>query len=258
MSKSKFALSSVPTTTFADVGGLEDAKREIYNSLIMPLSNQSKFAMRRTGMLFYGPPGCGKSLLAKAIANELQCQFLSVKGPELMNMYVGETERNVREIFQQARSCKRAVVFFDELDAMAPRRDSDGSMGRVVSQLLAEMDGAAATNADGRSLLFVISATNRPDLLDASLLRPGRFDRLVYLETAQTRSAQLAILQAATRKLNLHASVHLPSLCERIPLGRWSGADFAALCTDALMHAVAGAVSRLDVAVASASGGKGK
>jgi peroxin-6 len=137
----------------------------------------------RSGVLLYGPPGTGKTLLAKAVAAQSGYHFLSVKGPELINMYVGESERNVRAVFARARSHQPCIVFFDEVDALAPARgsgiDSGGVMDRIVAQLLAEVDGAAASAVDGKRGVFVLAATNRPDLLDSALLRPGRFDRLV-------------------------------------------------------------------------------
>ncbi|KAI3644421.1 hypothetical protein MP228_010585 [Amoeboaphelidium protococcarum] len=269
----KFALSAIPDISFDDVGGLEEAKQEIYDSIILPMrqqqqqqmniSEQSTFSgqgdgslsskrqhLQRTGLLFYGSPGSGKSLLAKAIANELRCNFLSVKGPELMNMYVGETEKNVRDLFAKARKGKRTIIFMDELDAMAPRRESEGVMSRVVSQLLAEMDGiqqqqSSSDNGDG-AMVFVIGATNRIDLLDPSLLRTGRFDRLIYLETATTRESQLKILQAQTRKLNLDDSVDLQQVCNQIPLSTWTGADFKALCNEAVMRAVSRNIEKLE------------
>ena len=129
------------------------------------------------GILLYGPPGTGKTLLAKAVATSCSLNFFSVKGPELLNMYIGESEANVRRVFQQARDAKPCVIFFDELDSVAPKRgnhgDSGGVMDRIVSQLLAELDGMASGQAGND--VFVIGATNRPDLLDAALLRPGRW-----------------------------------------------------------------------------------
>lgn len=139
-----------------------------------------KTGMARTGLLFYGPPGTGKTLLAKAIATECQMNFISVKGPELLNMYVGESEKNVRQVFDNARENLPCIVFFDELDSLAPARgksaDSSKVMDRIVAQLLTEIDGIGKKPG-----LFTIGATNRPDLLDSALLRTGRFDKMIYL-----------------------------------------------------------------------------
>ena len=131
------------------------------------------------GLLLYGPPGTGKTLLAKAVATSCSLNFLSVKGPELLNMYIGESEANVRRVFQRARDAKPCVIFFDELDSVAPKRgnhgDSGGVMDRIVSQLLAELDGMSGGEGQEGAEVFVIGATNRPDLLDPALLRPGRY-----------------------------------------------------------------------------------
>jgi len=169
----------------------------------LPLQHPELFVQgvkNRSGILLYGPPGTGKTLMAKAVATECNLNFLSVKGPELINMYVGESEKNVRDLFQKAHASRPCVIFFDELDSLAPNRgngaDSGGVMDRVVSQLLVELSGLNQTND-----LFVIGATNRPDLIDPALLRPGRFDRLVYMGISEDRASQLRILKALTRKL---------------------------------------------------------
>eukprot|EP00668_Euglena_longa_P012482 GGOE01014935.1.p1 GENE.GGOE01014935.1~~GGOE01014935.1.p1 ORF type:complete len:989 (+),score=256.45 GGOE01014935.1:186-2969(+) len=225
-----------------DVGGLAQAKQEILDVIQLPLQQPQLFAQglhRRSGVLLYGPPGCGKTLLAKAVASQCALRFLSVKGPELVNMYVGESERNVREVFAKARNAAPCVVFFDELDSVAPRRgaagDSGGVMDRVVSQLLAELDGAAV--GDGRQAVFVLGATNRPDLLDTALLRPGRLDRLVYVGCPKSRQQQALVLQAQLRKFPLAPDVALEALLTDCPF-TLTGADFKALATDALMAAV--------------------
>merc|ERR1712141_924760 len=160
----------------------------------MPLLNPDlqQSGLSRSGILMYGPPGVGKTLLAKAVATECSLNFLSVKGPELLNMYIGQSEENVREVFERARRASPCIIFFDELDALAPNRgksgDSGGVMDRIVSQLLAELDGVkSSVQSRSESIVFVIGATNRPDLIDPALLRPGRFDRLVYLEIPSTR-----------------------------------------------------------------------
>ena len=178
----------------------------------------AKGLKKRSGILFYGPPGTGKTLVAKAIATEFSLNFFSVKGPELLNMYIGESEANVRRVFQRARDARPCVVFFDELDSVAPKRgnqgDSGGVMDRIVSQLLAELDGMSGGGSSGSdgvsgneassntesSGVFVIGATNRPDLLDQALLRPGRFDKMLYLGVADTHEKQLRIIEALTRK----------------------------------------------------------
>jgi peroxin-6 len=193
----------IPNVGWSDVGGLSHVKDAVMETIQLPLSRPELFAKgmkKRSGILFYGPPGTGKTLLAKAIATEFSLNFFSVKGPELLNMYIGESEANVRRVFQRARDARPCVVFFDELDSVAPKRgnqgDSGGVMDRIVSQLLAELDGMS----DGGEGVFVIGATNRPDLLDQALLRPGRFDKMLYLGVSDTHEKQQTILEALSRK----------------------------------------------------------
>ncbi len=183
-------------------------------------------------------------MLAKAVATECKLNFLSVKGPELLNMYVGESESNVREVFARATSAAPCIIFFDELDALAPKRgvagDSGGVMDRVVSQLLAELDAVAVANA-GDKPIFVIGATNRPDLVDPALLRPGRFDRLVYIGPPEDRGEQTKILAALTRKFRLQPEdLDLGAVVDDIKAAGLSltGADFYALTVDAMMAAI--------------------
>lgn len=196
----------IPNVQWSDVGGLTHVKDAVSETIQLPLSRPDLFAKglkKRSGILFYGPPGTGKTLLAKAIATEFSLNFFSVKGPELLNMYIGESEANVRRVFQRARDARPCCVFFDELDSVAPKRgnqgDSGGVMDRIVSQLLAELDGMS-DGEDGGGGVFVIGATNRPDLLDQALLRPGRFDKMLYLGISDTHDKQATILQALTRK----------------------------------------------------------
>ena len=224
----------------------------------LPLKHPELFAgglRRRSGVLLYGPPGTGKTLLAKAVATECAVNFMSVKGPELINMYVGESERQIREVFARARRARPCVVFFDELDSLAPARgrgsDSGGVMDRVVSQLLAEIDGAQG--GGGGDDVFVVGATNRPDLLDAALLRPGRLDRLLYVGVAADPAAQLSVLRALTRRFQLHADVDLGELSVRCP-PRLTGADLYALCSDAWMTALKRVIAERE-AQAQAGGG---
>jgi peroxin-6 len=233
----------IPNVTWDDVGGLISVKDDIMDTIQLPLEHPELFVdglKKRSGILLYGPPGTGKTLLAKAVATSCSLNFFSVKGPELLNMYIGESEANVRRVFQRARDAKPCVIFFDELDSIAPKRgnqgDSGGVMDRIVSQLLAELDGMSS--GDGASDVFVIGATNRPDLLDPALLRPGRFDRMLYLAVSQTHLEQLNILQALTRKFKLDEDVgDLQVIAEQCPMNL-TGADFYALCSDAMLKSM--------------------
>ncbi|XP_041004972.1 peroxisome biogenesis protein 6 isoform X2 [Juglans microcarpa x Juglans regia] len=229
----------VPNVKWEDVGGLEDVKKSILDTVQLPLLHKDLFSSglrKRSGVLLYGPPGTGKTLLAKAVATECSLNFLSVKGPELINMYIGESEKNVRDIFQKARSARPCVIFFDELDSLAPARgasgDSGGVMDRVVSQMLAEIDGLNDSSQD----LFIIGASNRPDLIDPALLRPGRFDKLLYVGVNSDASYRERVLKALTRKFKLHQDVSLYSIAKKCP-PNFTGADMYALCADAWFHA---------------------
>ncbi|GLE05338.1 hypothetical protein PINS_up014351 [Pythium insidiosum] len=244
--------ASIPNVKWEDVGGLDDVKDEIMDVVQLPLKHPELFASgvrQRSGILLYGPPGTGKTLLAKAIATECNMNFLSVKGPELLNMYIGESEKNVRQVFAKARSCRPCILFFDELDSLAPMRgrgsDSGGVMDRVVSQLLTEIDGLSGGGSNGGDHVFVIGATNRPDLIESGLLRPGRFDRLLYLGICTEKPAQLKVVQALTRKFALADDVDLADVVERCPL-TFTGADFYALCSGALGAALKDRVEQLD------------
>ncbi|KAM9363284.1 peroxisomal ATPase PEX6 isoform 2-T2 [Symphorus nematophorus] len=236
----------IPAVRWDDVGGLQQVKKEILDTVQLPLQRPElrSLGLNRTGLLLYGPPGTGKTLLAKAVATECSMTFLSVKGPELINMYVGQSEENIREVFIRARSAAPCVVFFDELDSLAPSRgrsgDSGGVMDRVVSQLLAELDALHSSVS-----VFVIGATNRPDLLDQSLLRPGRFDKLVYVGINEDRVSQLQVLRAVLRKFQLDSSVDLQQLLDRCP-AHMTGADLYALCSDAMTAAVKRKIALID------------
>ena len=249
--------AAVPAARWDDVGGLDDVKAAIRDVVELPLRRGDLVGAggSRSGALLWAA-GAGKTLLAKAVATECALRFLSVKGPELVNMYVGESEKNVRDVFERARHAAPCVVFFDELDALAPARgagtDSGGVMDRVVSQLLAELDGANANvssskmkNVDAKSkMLFVIGATNRPDLVDPALLRPGRFDRLLYVGVDETTEGRAKVLAALTKKFTLEppsrasdrASSSLEALAKKVPR-RFTGADMYALCADAWTRA---------------------
>ncbi|KAF9929614.1 peroxisomal assembly protein [Linnemannia zychae] len=245
----------IPNVTWDDVGGLASVKNDILDTIQLPLEHPELFASglkKRSGILLYGPPGTGKTLLAKAVATSCSLNFFSVKGPELLNMYIGESEANVRRVFQRARDAKPCVIFFDELDSVAPKRgekgDSGGVMDRIVSQLLAELDGM--NGGEGSGDVFVIGATNRPDLLDPALLRPGRFDKLLYLSVSTKHEEQLRIIQALTRKFRLHPDLDLANVAEKCPFN-YTGADFYALCTDAMLKAMTRTANGIESRVVS-------
>lgn len=238
---------------WSDVGGLHEAKKEILETIQLPTKFPHLFKtggmQRKMGILLFGPPGCGKTLLAKAVATEMNMNFLSVKGPELINQYVGESEKNVRDIFQRARDNAPCVLFFDELDALAPARgakgDAGGAMDRIVSQLLVEMDGVDKGEGD----VFIVAATNRPDMLDAALLRPGRFDQRCYLGPPETAEEKALALKALTRKFKLAEEVDLTDISERLQAtAKYTGADLFALCSDAMLFAVEERVAELKAA----------
>lgn len=256
----------IPSVAWSDVGGLATVKDAIMETIQLPLSRPELFAKgmkKRSGILLYGPPGTGKTLLAKAIATEFSLNFFSIKGPELLNMYIGESEANVRRVFQRARDARPCVVFFDELDSVAPKRgnqgDSGGVMDRIVSQLLAELDGMSGSDGEddggGRGGVFVIGATNRPDLLDQALLRPGRFDKMLYLGIPDTHEKQLTILQALTRKFALHAGLQLSRVAATLPF-TYTGADLYALASDAMLKAITRRADAVDAKIRTVHGGK--
>ena len=250
----------IPSVSWEDVGGLANVKDALVETIQLPLERPELFAKgmkKRSGILFYGPPGTGKTLLAKAIATEFSLNFFSVKGPELLNMYIGDSEANVRRVFQRARDARPCVVFFDELDSVAPRRgnqgDSGGVMDRIVSQLLAELDGmnGGEENSGG---VFVIGATNRPDLLDTALLRPGRLDKMLYLGVSDTHEKQATILEALTRKFTLHPELSLGRVADGLPF-TYTGADLYALCSDAMLKAITRKSTAVDEKIKSLPGG---
>ncbi|KAF5770163.1 putative vesicle-fusing ATPase [Helianthus annuus] len=229
----------VPNVSWEDIGGLENVKRELQETVQYPVEHPEKFEKfgmsPSKGVLFYGPPGCGKTLLAKAIANECQANFISIKGPELLTMWFGESEANVREIFDKARGSAPCVLFFDELDSIATQRgsssgDAGGAADRVLNQLLTEMDGMSA-----KKTVFIIGATNRPDIIDPALLRPGRLDQLIYIPLPDEDS-RYAIFKAAMRKSPVSKDVDLRALA-RYTQG-FSGADITEICQRACKYAI--------------------
>ncbi|PLW50684.1 hypothetical protein PCASD_00713 [Puccinia coronata f. sp. avenae] len=266
----------IPKVSWDDIGGLAKVREEILETVQLPIQHPELFAnglKRRSGLLLYGPPGTGKTLLAKAVATSCGLNFFSVKGPELLNMYIGESEANVRRVFEKARGARPCVIFFDELDSVAPKRgnqgDSGGVMDRIVSQLLAELDGISSgssnsdnnsregtTNGSGNGEVVVIGATNRPDLLDPALLRPGRFDKLIYLGIPTSQEQKLEILKSLTRKFNLSSSFDFGWLIDEIDrIGSqkgsgniFTGADFYSICSEALMASLIRKIERLEAA----------
>ncbi|CAG5100779.1 Similar to TER94: Transitional endoplasmic reticulum ATPase TER94 (Drosophila melanogaster) [Cotesia congregata] len=229
----------VPTVTWDDVGGLQNVKKELQELVQYPVEHPDKFLkfgmQPSRGVLFYGPPGCGKTLLAKAIANECQANFISVKGPELLTMWFGESEANVRDVFDKARSAAPCVLFFDELDSIAKSRggsvgDGGGSADRVINQILTEMDGMGA-----KKNVFIIGATNRPDIIDPAILRPGRLDQLIYIPLPDEKSRE-AIFRANLRKSPVAKDVDLTYIA-KVTHG-FSGADLTEICQRACKLAI--------------------
>ena len=233
----------VPTTTWDDIGGLEEVKRDMREMILYPIDHPDKFekfGMKPSkGVLFYGPPGCGKTLMAKAVACECQANFLSIKGPELLTMWVGESESNVRDIFDKARGAAPCVLFFDELDSVGGQRGASagdsGASDRVLNQLLTEMDGAGV-----KKDLFFIGATNRPDILDEALIRPGRLDQLIYIPLPD-KGSRKNIFKACLKKSPVAPNVMFDFLSELTD--RFSGADITELCQRACKIAIRDSVS---------------
>lgn len=229
-------LVEIPKISWSDVGGLGDVKMKLREAVEMPLKDPDAFKRMGIkpprGILLYGPPGSGKTLLAKAVANESEANFISIKGPEVMSKWVGESEKAVRTIFKKAKQVAPCIVFLDELDAIAHRRGFDNDSGvseRVVNQLLTSMDGLETLEG-----VVVIGATNRPDMVDPALLRTGRFDRIL-LVPAPDKAARLEILKVHTKGMPLE-SVDIDELSEE--LDGYTGADIEGLCREAAMIAL--------------------
>ena len=228
----------IPDVKWTDIGGVKDVKQELQEAVEWPLKYQGLFvhsdATPPKGILLYGPPGTGKTLMAKAAAHESEANFISIKGPELLSKWVGESEKGVREVFRKARQAAPCIVFFDEIDAIAPTRGSLGSDShvteRVISQLLTELDGLEVL-----SNVIIIAATNRPDIIDPALLRPGRFDRLLYVPPPD-KEARIQILKIHTSKKPLAEDVKIDNLANQTE--GYTGADIAALASAAVMLAL--------------------
>ncbi|WP_148883549.1 CDC48 family AAA ATPase [Thermococcus aciditolerans] len=229
-------LLEVPNVHWDDIGGLESVKEELREAVEWPLKYPEAFLglgiTPPKGILLYGPPGTGKTLLAKAVANESEANFIAIKGPEVLSKWVGESEKNIREIFRKARQAAPTVIFIDEIDAIAPRRGTDVNhvTDRLINQLLTEMDGIQENSG-----VVVIAATNRPDIIDPALLRPGRFDRLI-LVPAPDEKARLEIFKVHTRNVPLAEDVKLEELAKRTE--GYTGADIEAVVREAAMLAM--------------------
>jgi len=225
-------LIETPNVKWSDVGGSKEIQQELKEAIEWPLKHPDAFkrigVKAPKGILLYGPPGTGKTLLAKAVASESESNFILVRGPELLNKFVGESEKGVRKIFEKARQASPSIIFFDEIDSLAPKRGLSGDSQvteRVVNTLLSEMDGLEELND-----IVVIAATNRPDILDSALLRPGRFDRLLFVGTP-SKEERLEILKIHTRDMPLAKDVNLDKIAEKTE--DYSGADIEAVCREA-------------------------
>ena len=229
----------IPNINWEDVGGLEDIKSELREAVEWPLKYPKLFEKAGirplNGIILFGPPGCGKTLLAKAVASESKCNFISVKGPEILSKWVGESQKSIREIFRKGRQASPSIIYFDEIDAITAVRMSyettgSGVTSSIVNQILVEMDGL-----EDRKGVIVIASTNRPDLVDSALLRPGRFDRLLYVMAPDLES-RIKILEVHTHKMPLAKDVSLKHVAQ-ITEG-YSGADLENVCREAGMQAI--------------------
>ncbi len=231
-------LIETPNVKWEDVGGLDELKLQLKEAVELPLKSPHSFERLGIkppkGILMYGPPGCGKTLLAKAVANESEANFILVKGPELLNKYVGESEKGIRKVFEKARQTAPCIIFFDEIDSIAPRRGMDISSSqvtdRVVNSILAEMDGLEDMHD-----VVILAATNRPDLIDPALLRPGRFDRIIATSMPEEKT-RLAVFQIHTKGMPLSKDISLQKLAEQTE--NFNGADIQAVCREAGLNAL--------------------
>src|SRR3989338_130524 len=240
-------LIEIPKVKWADVGGLKDVKGALKEAVEWPLKNPESFKnigiKPPRGILLFGPPGCGKTMIAKAVANEAGVNFIAIKGPELLSKWVGESEQHIRDVFRRAKQVAPAIIFFDEIDSMAPRRGSDSGGAhvseQVVSQLLTEMSGIE--DMEG---VVVLAATNRPDIIDSALLRPGRFDRQIYVPAPEEKT-RLQILKTHTRGMKLEKEISLEKLAEKTE--GYSGADLEAVVREAGLNALRENINAKDV-----------
>jgi len=228
----------VPAVHWDQIGGLEEVKQDLMEAVEWPLKNPEVFKRMGIrppkGILLYGPPGCGKTLLARAVATESEANFITIKGPEVFSKWVGESEKAIREVFRKGRMAAPSVIFFDEFDSLVPRRGmgfaDSGVTERVISQLLTEMDGIITLED-----VVVIAASNRPDIVDPAVLRPGRFDRLIYVPEPDEKS-RLEIFKLYTKDMPLAKDVDIKNLASQTK--SYSGADIEGLCREAALLAL--------------------
>lgn len=226
-SSKREGFATIPDTTWSDIGALQEVRKELHRAIVDPIKRPERYKKvgisAPAGILLWGPPGCGKTLLAKAVANESKANFISVKGPELLNKYVGESERAVRQVFTRARSSVPCVIFFDELDALVPRRDDvlSEASARVVNTLLTELDGVGA-----RDGIYIIAATNRPDIIDPAMLRPGRLDTPLFVGLPGPKE-RVEILRALIRKTPIDEA--LADTAQAQECSNFTGADLGNL-----------------------------
>jgi transitional endoplasmic reticulum ATPase len=231
LSKEDVFLKEIPNIGFLDIGGLEDVKEEIRKAIIYPFTHKELYKMygqkAGEGILLYGPPGCGKTMMAKAAAKECGADFISVKTSSIVSKWVGASEKNIKQVFDIARDGERSIIFFDEIDSIAVRRsESEDYAKRVVNELLAQMDGVD-TAADN---LLILAATNEPWAIDPALRRPGRFSKLVFVPEPDFE-ARAAILKIHLKKRPIDSDVDIKDLAKLT--NSYSGADLAAICTEA-------------------------
>jgi ribosome biogenesis ATPase len=244
-SSKREGFATIPDVSWEDIGALASVREELQTAIVDPIQNPERYAAvgisAPTGVLLWGPPGCGKTLLAKAVAAESKANFISIKGPELLNKYVGESEAAVRRVFMRARSSVPCVIFFDELDALVPRRDDSLSeaSGRVVNMLLTELDGLSA-----RAGIYVIGATNRPDIIDDAMMRPGRLETRLFVDLPGA-AERVEILRALIRNKPIPAEV--AAIAGTSACDGYSGADLESLIRKAGQHALKSQKNRVEM-----------
>ncbi len=231
LSKDDLVLKEIPNISFSDIGGLEDVKEEIRKAIIYPFTHKELYQMygqkAGEGILLYGPPGCGKTMMAKAAAKECGADFISVKTSSIVSKWVGASEKNIKQVFETARQSEKAIIFFDEIDSVAGRRsESEDYAKRVVNELLAQMDGVDTADDD----LLVLAATNEPWAIDPALRRPGRFSKLVFIPEPDA-DARVAIFKLNMKKRPISEDVDVNALAAMTE--SYSGADITAICKEA-------------------------